>query len=191
MGCGVNTPSLRVYCLCIGLLLAAACQDHPETKKQAGKSAVEVLPGPATRTFQRPARESYIDTPWVKALYREAYRFRPFAHAQIEEYQEFDLQHDSAVALLRKLYAQDPKFDPTLRQLENNRSVFLRAMRQSVVRDYQQYHGLEGMNFDFLLKRDDSIARPLLLRLARDEKVSAYEKAYAREMLVKYYNQQL
>ncbi|MCB2410103.1 hypothetical protein [Hymenobacter lucidus] len=170
--------------LFFALLLFGSCQqDKPAT---AGPGAATATPGAKGREFRRPAKAYYLDTTYAIALYQGRNDFRPFA--QTEEYQEFELQHDSVVALLHTLYGTEPGFSSNLARLEQNRGKFLVNTRQSVLSDYRKFHMIDSKDFDFLLAREDSIVKPLLLRVLADDSSNADNKEYARKTLLTYYN---
>ena len=169
--------------LIIGSFLG--CQESPQTK--LNPTATQAVPATTTpKTNVRLPWAPSIDTSWVVALYKEADHFTLVRHT--EEYQQFDLHHSAVVKVLTHLYRQDPAFHDRLRLLERNRQQFYLATRQGVIDDYKTYHSLEGMDFEYLCARQDSVIKVLILRLLKDKRATTDEKVYARKMLREHYS---
>jgi hypothetical protein len=121
------------------------------------------------------------DTALALFLYNNYLKFN--FEDQAEEYIRWDLENKKIKPLIANLFLKDKTNDSLLPILERNRNLFVRQMRDKVIADYNQFDGVSGMYFDFLVKRNDSLVKPLLKRLLSNSKAPADEKEYATSVL--------
>lgn len=124
---------------------------------------------------------SNSDTALAYFLYETHSVFKPF------EYQRLDLEYDQQISLIRSIFSDREDLEETLKAIEEIRKKFIVNIRKSVYDDYKKYHSVSGMSFDFLLARKDSLVKPLLYELAKDEEAPQFEREYAAKVLIDSY----
>ena len=126
------------------------------------------------------------DTALAYFLYYTNDEFLP-KERQIE-YQRLDLEYENQIALIKSIFSDKSDIEKALNNITTNRKRFIDFIRESVKNDYEKYHGVSGMSFDYLLERNDSIVKPLLYELIKDEDAPISEKKYAAKILSEKFN---
>jgi len=116
-------------------------------------------------------------------LFREQYKPNEYQ----EEYQRLDLEYYNQMKLVKSIFANKGDLEEALEHIDSNRARFIDHIRKSVLINYEKYHGVSGMSFSFLLERNDSLVKPLLYKLSKDNKAPNSERKYAAQILMEHY----
>ncbi len=126
------------------------------------------------------------DSTIAKFIYNNVDKYEPESFK--EEYQELDKNYEALTFLIESLFKPDPDLKPKLAKIEEIRTNFIGYTRNKVINDYHQYNALLGMDFGFLISRNDSLVKPLIIELMNNDKSPLSEKEYCARVLLKKYN---
>jgi len=125
------------------------------------------------------------DTAIIIFLFQNHNDFRPDDYYEV--YIRLDLEFDVILTLFKSIFAMEEDFDMMEENIKKQRELFIKKARKDLITEYQEYHGLSGMTFDFLIRRNDSIVKPMLYRAVNDTLVSDSEKRYSADLIFDLY----
>src|ERR1044072_472559 len=171
------------------LLLLAACGNDPKPQTAEVPAAQPDTPvqeiktdtGAVIETKVEMMPQGDLDTTLATFLYKNHKNFEP--GKQFVQYMQWDLQHDKIKPLLVKLYLNGQENHPVLTILEQNRQKFHDLAVTTVLDEYRNGNGLNGVAFGYLVMRNDEVILPLVQDVLNNPKALAEEKAYAQKVL--------
>jgi len=173
--------------LLIGLAVPlGACTEKPAAQKErhkvnTAKQDLNKVPEPAGTPFYASDTIANPDTALAYFIFERHSDFLPLE--QQEEYQRIDLQYQKIMLLFTALFGKEPRFDEMLTAVNANRKAFVDTLRSAVQYELKAYHGLSGMSFDFLVRRQDSIVPLLIKQALTDSLLPSAERQYIEALI--------
>lgn len=126
------------------------------------------------------------DSTLVKFIYENIDNYQPESFK--EEYQAFYETFDSNIILIESLYKSDIDYNLKINKVREMKNHFITYTRNKVRSDYLKYNSLIGMDFGFLISRNDSLVKPLIIELMNNDAAPLSEKEYCAKVFLKKYN---
>jgi len=117
-----------------------------------------------------------IDTLIAYFLFSNYDRFEPSYYK--EYYQKYDIEYPKHLDLIKTIFKNEKSLSVVIDSIEHIRNEFIIYSRQKVISDLYKYHGISGMDFSFLLHRNDSVVLKISDYVMNNDSVSETEKEY-------------
>jgi hypothetical protein len=116
------------------------------------------------------------DTSLAVFLWKKSYEKPIFSNCR-EEFIRWDLENEKISKIIYYLYNKNMNYSNNVQVLENYKNLFVTYSRKEVIKEYRNYHSIiDVLEFDYLIKRKDSLIVPLIKKSINDKKFDDNEK---------------
>lgn len=130
----------------------------------------------------------YIDDPDTALAYFLYRTYKVFEPAEYrEEYHRLNLEYNKQIPLVSSIFEDEPDLSIALDSIRVKRDRIVEFSRERVLKDYEKYNGISGMDFEFLIDRRDSLVHPMIKQLMNNDNAPDEEKKYAARVMLERY----
>ena len=131
-------------------------------------------------------RDFDTEKEFLEFLYKNSNKIKADPDDYFDELSEWDLNNNVLKQKMKSLFKNDKNLNQKLKELEEARIFTYQGALTNVQANYEQYHYVDGLYFDYLADRGDLEAKEIILKILKDPKTSKYDKESA-EIYLKYY----
>ena len=129
---------------------------------------------------------SESDKALLEFLYKNSNKAKVTPSYYFDELSEWDLSNNTLKQKMKMLFKNDKNLNQKLKELEEARIFTYQGALTNVQANYEQYHYVDGLYFDYLVDRGDLEVKEIILKILKDPKISKSDKEDI-EVYLKYY----
>ena len=129
---------------------------------------------------------SESDKALLEFLYKNSNKAKVTPSSYFDELSEWDLSNNTLKQKMKMLFKNDKNLNQKLKELEEARIFTYQGALTNVQANYEQYHYVDGLYFDYLVDRGDLEVKEIILKILKDPKISKSDKEDI-EVYLKYY----
>ena len=122
----------------------------------------------------------------LEFLYKNSNKAKVNIDNYFDELSEWDLNNNVLKQKMKSLFKSDKNLNQKLKELEEARIFTYQGALTNVQANYEQYHYVDGLYFDYLVDRGDLEVKEIILKILKDPKRSKSDKEDI-EVYLKYY----
>ena len=126
------------------------------------------------------------DKALLEFLYKNSNKIKADPDDYFDELSEWDLSNNTLKQKMKMLFKNDKNLNQKLKELEEARIFTYQGALTNVQANYEQYHYVDGLYFDYLVDRGDLEVKEIILKILKDPKISKSDKEDI-EVYLKYY----
>ena len=129
---------------------------------------------------------SESDKALLEFLYKNSNKVKVAPHNYFDELWNWDLNNNVLKQKMKSLFKSDKNLNQKLKELEEARIFTYQGALTNVQANYEQYHYVDGLYFDYLVDRGNLKVKEIILKILKDPKISKSDKEDI-EVYLKYY----
>jgi len=122
----------------------------------------------------------------LNLLYKNSNKAKMTPSHYFDELSQWDLSNNTLKQKMKMLFKNDKNLNQKLKELEEARIFTYQGALTNVQANYEQYHYVDGLYFDYLVDRGDLEVKEIILKILKDPKISKSDKEDI-EVYLKYY----
>ena len=122
----------------------------------------------------------------LNLLYKNSNKAKMTPSHYFDELSQWDLSNNTLKQKMKMLFKNDKNLNQKLKELEEARIFTYQGALTNVQANYEQYHYVDGLYFDYLVDRGDLEVKEIILKILKDPKISKSDKENI-EVYLKYY----
>ncbi len=131
-------------------------------------------------------RDFDTEKEFLEFLYKNSNKIKADPDDYFDELSEWDLNNNVLKQKMKSLFKNDKNLNQKLKELEEARIFTYQGALTNVQANYEQYHYVDGLYFDYLVDRGDLEVKEIILKILKDPKISKSNKEDI-EVYLKYY----
>ena len=131
-------------------------------------------------------RDFDTEKEFLEFLYKNSNKIKADPDDYFDELSEWDLSNNTLKQKMKMLFKNDKNLNQKLKELEEARIFTYQGALTNVQANYEQYHYVDGLYFDYLVDRGDLEVKEIILKILKDPKISKSDKENI-EVYLKYY----
>ena len=131
-------------------------------------------------------RDFDTEKEFLEFLYKNSNKIKADPDDYFDELSEWDLNNNVLKQKMKSLFKNDKNLNQKLKELEEARIFTYQGALTNVQANYEQYHYVDGLYFDYLADRGDLEVKEIILKILKDPKISKSDKEDI-EVYLKYY----
>ena len=131
-------------------------------------------------------RDFDTEKEFLEFLYKNSNKIKADPDDYFDELSEWDLSNNTLKQKMKMLFKNDKNLNQKLKELEEARIFTYQGALTNVQANYEQYHYVDGLYFDYLVDRGDLEVKEIILKILKDPKISKSDKEDI-EVYLKYY----
>ena len=133
-------------------------------------------------------RDFDTEKEFLEFLYKNSNKIKADPDDYFDELSEWDLNNNVLKQKMKSLFKSDKNLNQKLKELEEARIFTYQGALTNVQANYEQYHYVDGLYFDYLVDRGDLEVKEIIfiLKILKDPKRSKSDKEDI-EVYLKYY----
>ena len=131
-------------------------------------------------------RDFDTEKKFLEFLYKNSNKIKADPDDYFDELSEWDLNNNVLKQKMKSLFKNDKNLNQKLKELEEARIFTYQGALTNVQANYEQYHYVDGLYFDYLVDRGDLEVKEIILKILKDPKISKSNKEDI-EVYLKYY----
>ena len=131
-------------------------------------------------------RDFDTEKEFLEFLYKNSNKIKADPDDYFDELSEWDLSNNTLKQKMKILFKNDKNLNQKLKELEEARIFTYQGALTNVQANYEQYHYVDGLYFDYLVDRGDLEVKEIILKILKDPKISKSDKENI-EVYLKYY----
>ncbi len=131
-------------------------------------------------------RDFDTEKEFLEFLYKNSNKIKADPDDYFDELSEWDLNNNVLKQKMKSLFKSDKNLNQKLKELEEARIFTYQGALTNVQANYEQYHYVDGLYFDYLVDRGDLEVKEIILKILKDPKISKSDKEDI-EVYLKYY----
>ena len=131
-------------------------------------------------------RDFDTEKEFLEFLYKNSNKIKADPDDYFDELSEWDLSNNTLKQKMKMLFKNDKNLNQKLNELEEARIFTYQGALTNVQANYEQYHYVDGLYFDYLVDRGDLEVKEIILKILKDPKISKSDKEDI-EVYLKYY----
>ena len=131
-------------------------------------------------------RDFDTEKEFLEFLYKNSNKIKADPDDYFDELSEWDLSNNTLKQKMKILFKNDKNLNQKLKELEEARIFTYQGALTNVQANYEQYHYVDGLYFDYLVDRGDLEVKEIILKILKDPKISKSDKEDI-ELYLKYY----
>ena len=131
-------------------------------------------------------RDFDTEKEFLEFLYKNSNKIKADPDDYFDELSEWDLNNNVLKQKMKSLFKSDKNLNQKLKELEEARIFTYQGALTNVQANYEQYHYVDGLYFDYLVDRGDLEVKEIILKILKDPNISKSDKEDI-EVYLKYY----
>ena len=131
-------------------------------------------------------RDFDTEKEFLEFLYKNSNKIKADPDDYFDELSEWDLNNNVLKQKMKSLFKSDKNLNQKLKELEEARIFTYQGALTNVQANYEQYHYVDGLYFDYLVDRGNLEVKEIILKILKDPKISKSNKEDI-EVYLKYY----
>ena len=121
-------------------------------------------------------RDFDTEKEFLEFLYKNSNKIKADPDDYFDELSEWDLSNNTLKQKMKILFKNDKNLNQKLKELEEARIFTYQGALTNVQANYEQYHYVDGLYFDYLVDRGDLEVKEIILKILKDPKISKSDK---------------
>ena len=121
-------------------------------------------------------RDFDTEKEFLEFLYKNSNKIKADPDDYFDELSECDLSNNTLKQKMKILFKNDKNLNQKLKELEEARIFTYQGALTNVQANYEQYHYVDGLYFDYLVDRGDLEVKEIILKILKDPKISKSDK---------------
>ena len=121
-------------------------------------------------------RDFDTEKEFLEFLYKNSNKIKADPDDYFDELSEWDLNNNVLKQKMKSLFKNDKNLNQKLKELEEARIFTYQGALTNVQANYEQYHYVDGLYFDYLVDRGDLEVKEIILKILKDPKISKSDK---------------
>ena len=119
---------------------------------------------------------SESDKDLLEFLYKNSNKVKEAPSYYFDELWNWDSDNATLKQKMKILFKNDKNLNQKLKELEEARIFTYQGALTNVQANYEQYHYVDGLYFDYLVDRGDLEVKEIILKILKDPKISKSDK---------------